>query len=126
MAILKKIAVSGDDWSLWGANIPERCFTCGEQLHFPVVYWAGCNGSSGTDNSLQIALHPYSANNLPKNLMSDANKKSSRGWGGGFNGRRVISNAPSYFGAVGVVSDLDTDHKHRSSHGANTFVAVAF
>lgn len=76
MAILKKI-VGDDDWALYGAHIPDRCFTCGKPLVFPLVYWAGCNGEVGSSNGLQIWLHPTCARKLGENLILDAQNAST-------------------------------------------------
>lgn len=77
MAILTKIVPDETDWSLWGANIPDRCFTCNEPLRFPLVYWAGCNGETGRENGLQIWMHPACARKLGENLIRDALKAES-------------------------------------------------
>jgi len=74
MGVLYSISKDDSDWSLYGANIPERCFTCGEQLCFPMVYWAGCNGDIGQNNGSQIWLHADCAKELGLNLMLDARK----------------------------------------------------
>jgi hypothetical protein len=69
MGILREIKEDDKDWSLWGANIPDRCFLCGDELSFPLVYWSGCNGSHGNENELQIWLHPICAASLGKGLI---------------------------------------------------------
>jgi len=74
MAILTKIVADETDWSLWGANIPDRCFTCNKPLHFPLVFWAGWNGETRRQDDLQIWMHPDCARKLGKNLVRDAHK----------------------------------------------------
>lgn len=74
MAVLHGIKCNENDWSIWGAVIPDKCFLCDEPLTFPVVFW---NGSSGETKyaapALQIWLHPGCAKILGEHLISDFN-----------------------------------------------------
>jgi hypothetical protein len=74
MAILRTIGTEEKDWPLWGANIPDRCFYCDKPLSFPLVYWHGCKGETGSDDVLQIWLHPRCAWRLGHQIAEDAHK----------------------------------------------------